>query len=170
MASKAADVVSEDKNKELKVAREAEQAAKVVEVHANKAVLDEKIVLHTAAVANYRQDTLKQADTHVSQTTLNAEKQMDQFADSAKAVEGKQKVAEALEVVKVEEKKTQDFADAAGVKLEKPKVPEETVTVDRDGFPITLKTKDIPSKDQIEFKHARIGGKGFAVGPSWLNR
>jgi deoxyribodipyrimidine photolyase-like uncharacterized protein len=89
MASKAADVVSEEKNKELKLAREAEQAAKVVEVHANKAVLDEKIVLHTAAVANYRQDTLKQADTHVSQTTLNAEKQMDQFADSAKAVEGK---------------------------------------------------------------------------------
>ena len=72
---------------------------------------------------------------------------MDQSPDSAKAIEGKKKVDEALEVVKAEEKKVNDLAGEAGVVLKGPKVPEFTVSVDRDGFPITLKTKDIQSPD-----------------------
>jgi hypothetical protein len=105
-AYKAADIVSDKKTILLGLAKEAEQAAKVAEVYANKAVLDSKIELHKAAVAAYREATLHQAETHASQTTLNGPTQMKQFESSDKAIAAKKAVADALEVVEAEEKVT----------------------------------------------------------------
>lgn len=117
---------------------------------ANKAVLDKKTDDHKAAVATYREDTLKKADAVSAQTTHNNEKAMDQMPATATATESLVKAGEALDIVKAEQVNVKELANKANVKFE---IPE-------------------PAKDtsDIKFKHARDNGKGFAVGPPWLNR
>jgi hypothetical protein len=123
----------------LKAAQDVEQAAKVTVFDANKALLDSKIDLHKAAVATFRDDTLKQAAATVATTTLDSPHAMDTTPFTATTKESMVAAAAALDVVNQHQVITKDKADLA--------------TVD---YKIPVPAKDL--SDEIKFSHARLNG------------